>query len=266
MKGYKNKVAIITGAGAVENAWAPILSTFRMLLPCDVDEDVANCLFAKYIYLLRAYSKFSDEKSIENLKIEIEQIKTLKDFICDRIKHDQKLGILKARKEFKTILIKFVFTDPNSTFGLVSTNWDTTIDREADEIVRKIYTDVGSSKCFHIHGSVDFPDHVYLPSETSLENYRTDEENKRHGLNHYLTLKFLQQANRIILYGLSLDPLDAELSQILNSTFTTNSNLQEIIIINPDYKKVRNRVSFLLIPKTHIKIKCFTPENLECEV
>jgi hypothetical protein len=261
----KTKIAILTGAGAVENAWAPILAIFRML-PCHVDEDVANCLFAKHIYLLRAYSKFSDNKSIENLKIEVEQTKTLKEVICDKIKHNQKLGILRARKEFKTILNKFVFTDPNSEFGLVSTNWDTTIDREADEIVRKVYTNVESSKCFHIHGSVDFPDYVYLPSETSYENYRTDEENKRHGYNHYSTLKFLQQANRIILYGLSLDPLDAELSQILNSTFTTSSNLQEIIVINPDHNRVRNRVRFLLIPTTHIKIKCFVPENLEHEV
>lgn len=235
-------------------------------MPYEVDEDVANCLFAKHIYLLRAYSKNSDEKSVENLREQIESIKELKDLVCDRIKHDQKLGILKARKEFRALLMKFVYSAPDSTFGLVSTNWDTTIDREADEIVKKIYIDVESSKCFHIHGSVDFPDHIYLPSETSYENYRTDEENKRHGYNHFATLKFLEEANRIILYGLSLDPLDAELSQILSSTFDTSSVLQEILIINPDYKKVRNRVRFLLFQKTHINIKCFVPGNLDHEV
>ncbi|WP_423169353.1 hypothetical protein, partial [Stenotrophomonas maltophilia] len=147
----------------------------------------------------------------------------------------QKAGILKARKEFKAIFRKFVLADANSEFGLVSTNWDTAIDREADEIVKYFYTNIETVKCFHIHGSVDFPESIYLPSETSHENYRTKEEHKRHGENHFLTLRFLKNANRIILYGLSLDPLDAELSQILNSTFSTSSNLQEIVIINPDY-------------------------------
>jgi hypothetical protein len=266
MRANKNKVAIITGAGAVENSWTPILTILRMMMPGEVDEDVANCFFAKHIYLLRAYSKNSHEKSVANLREEIELIKELKDLICDSIKLAEKRGILKARKEFKTILSKFVFTQPNTEFGLVSTNWDTTIDREANEIVKGVYIDLKSCSCFHLHGSVDVPDHIYLPSETSHENYRSDEECNKHGYNHYATLKFLEQANQIVLYGLSLDPLDAELSQILGSTFDTSSNLKEIIIVNPDYNRVRNRVRALLFKKPHIKIRCLIPENLENEV
>jgi hypothetical protein len=262
----KSKIAIIFGAGAVENAWVPILKVFKFLMDCEVDIDGANCLFARYIYLLRAYSKFSDEKSVENLKIEIECNNTLKRIICDQLKQAQDSGFLTARKEFRKILNKFVFNDENNLFGLVSTNWDTVIDNEADEIVKQVYTDVKSSKCFHIHGSVETPDHLYLPSETSQENYRSTEENEKFGLNHYTTLKFLKEANQIILYGLSLDPLDAELSQILNSVFTTSDKLQEIIIINPDYVRVRNRVRFLFRPKYNFKIKCFIPENLDQEV
>ena len=263
---FKSKVAVITGAGAVENAWSPILTILRPMSPFQVDADAANCLFARYIYLLRTYSKYSYDKSVENLKYELDTIKTLKELICELINHDQKLGILKVRKEFKKILYKFVFSDPENSFGLISTNWDTTVDKEADEIVKNHYTNIDNAKCFHIHGSIESPDRLYLPSETSHENYRTDEENKIHGYNHYVTLKFLQEANRIILYGLSLDPLDAELIQTLSSTFTTSPNLQEIIIINPDYNKIRNRVLFLLYPKNHIKIKCFLPENLEQEI
>lgn len=263
---FKNKVAIITGAGAVENAWSPILTILRPMSPFQVDADVANCFLARSIYLLRAYSKYSDDKSVENLKTELDLVKTLKELICESINHDQKLGILKVRKEFKKILYRFVFSDPENSFGLITTNWDTTVDKEADEIVKSHYINIDNAKCFHIHGSIESPDRLYLPSETSYENYRADEENKIHGYNHYLTLKFLQEANRIILYGLSLDPLDAELNQILKSAFTTSPNLQEIIIINPDYNKIRNRVMVLLYPKNHIKIKCFEPENLVHEI
>ncbi|MBS1510258.1 MAG: hypothetical protein JST86_05410 [Bacteroidetes bacterium] len=263
---FKNKVAIITGAGAVENAWSPILTIFRSMSPLQVDADAANCFFARCIYLLRTYSKYPDEKSEKNLKTELGTIKTLKELICEFISRDQKQGILRVRKDFKRILYRFVFSDPENLFGLISTNWDTTVDKEADDIVKNHFVDIDNAKCFHIHGSIECPDRLYLPSETSHENYRTDEENKIYAYNHFATLKFLQQADRIILYGLSLDPLDAELSQILNSTFTTSRNLQEIIIINPDYKRIRNRVLLLLYPKNHIKIKCFLPENLENEI
>lgn len=261
-----NKIAIIFGAGAVENAWQPVLDAFRLLWRCEIDVDSANCLFARQIYLLRAYSKFQDTKSSENLKIEKEQVQFLKEIICNQIKIAQKNGSIRPREEFAKILEKFVFRDMSNMFGLVSTNWDTVIDDKADEIVGLVYDDIDSAKCFHIHGSSDLPNKLYLPSETTHENYRSDEENKALGLNHYLTLNFLKDANQIILYGISIDPLDAELSQILNSAFTSENNLQEVIIINPEYDKIRNRVKLLLLPKNNIKLRCYSPENLEKEL
>lgn len=263
---FKNKVAIITGAGAVENAWSPILKILGPMNSYQVDADAANCFFARRIYLLRMYSKYSDNKAVENLKEELDIVKKLKELICEFINNDQKLGILKVRKEFKMILYRFVFSDSENSFGLISTNWDTIVDHEANEIIKTYYTNIDNAKCFHIHGSVESPDRLYLPSETSHENYRTDEENKIHGYNHFVTLRFLKEANRIILYGISLDPLDAELTQILNSAFTTSRNLKEIIIINPDYNRIRNRVMLLLYPKRHIKIRCFVPEKLDSEI
>ncbi len=262
----ENKIAIIIGAGAVENAWEPILKIFKPLMEDEVDADVANCIFAKLIYLLRIYSSAADEKAVENLEFEKETVRQLKELICEHIKIYQQNGILRARKEFKNILTKFVFAAPDKLFGLVSTNWDTVIDRESDEIVQEVYVDLKSVKCFHLHGCIDSPENLYLPSETSKENYRSKEDNDRHGYNHFATLRFLQEANQIILYGISLDPLDAELSQILNSTFTTSNNLREIIIVNPDSKRIRKRVKALLFLKNHIPIKCFAPENLEHEV
>lgn len=267
MTGFKNKIAIIVGAGAVENAWEPILQIVKPIIQDEAaDADIANCLFARHIYLLRTYSGFSDEKAIENLNDEKKLIRDLKSLISDLIKHYQDRGILKARKEFKNILTKFVFSDSTNLFGLISTNWDTVVDKEADEIVKRVYIDLKNAKCFHIHGSIDTPEYIYLPSEISQERYRTKEDNERHGYNHYVTLNFLKEANQIILYGISLDPLDAELSQILNSTFTRNNNLRELIIVNPDFKRVRNRVKALLFPKNDIPIKCFVPEDLEHEV
>lgn len=261
-----NKIAIIVGAGAVENAWTPVTEAFKLAWQHEVDIDGANFLFAKHIYLLRTYSKFKDALSVKNLKDEIELVNTLKELICLKIKQAQKEGIIKPRKEFVKILDKFVFSDMSNMFGLISTNWESVIDDKADEIVRIMYDDIESSKCFHIHGSIDTPNKLYLPSEISLENYRSDEENKEIGTNHYVTIDFFKQANQIIFYGISLDPLDAELSQILNAALNTSSVLKEIIIINPEYSKIKKRVELAIHPKTDVKIRCYIPENLDAEL
>jgi hypothetical protein len=254
------KIAIIVGAGAVENAWTPIQKAFRQIWRCEVDSDAANCIFAKHIYLLRFYSSYPDIKAKENLNDELDQVNIIKELICTYLKEAQDTGILKPRKEFADILNKFVF--PYNMIGLVSTNWDTVIDRYADELVTKVYKDVQSAKCFHLHGNIETSKYLYLPSETARENYRSESENDVFGYNHYSTIKFLLKADQIILYGLSLDPLDAELGQVLNSGCSTNKNLKEVVIINPEYQKVRNRLKFILFNEREIKITCYTPDNL----
>jgi len=259
MADHDKHVAIIVGAGAVENAWNPILDAFRMAFRTEVDIDAANCIFARHVYLLRFYSKFPNPSGFDTLKTQIEAVNLLKEIVCNQLDNAQNAGILKPRKEFADILKRFAF---NNMFGFVSTNWDTVIDREADRLVKQVYKDIDSAKCFNIHGSIETPNDLYLPSETAQENYRTDAENEEFGLNHYLTIQFLKKAHQILLYGLSLDPLDAELSQLLNSVFSKSEVLKEVIIINPDYAKVRNRLTLLLFPRTDIKVICYKPNNL----
>lgn len=187
----------------------------------------------------------------------------MKKAICDEINYAQKNGILKARKEFREILQKFAFEDTNNRVAIISTNWDTVIDQDANDFSNQIKLDK-PIKCVHIHGSIEYAAHLYLPSETTQENYRSNEENKNFGLNHFIAINLLQQANQIILYGISLDPLDAELCQNLNNACATKS-LNEIIIINPECDKISNRVRALIFPKREIMIKCFKPDNLDQE-
>lgn len=260
----QNKIAMLVGAGAVENAWEPILTMFRPINGHETDSDTANFLFAKSICAMRLYSK--SPKGIIQLKEEQALVKNMKELICDLLKRDQQKGLLKPRKEFVAVLNKFVLENPSNLFGIVSTNWDTVIDAEADRWVKEKYYDRKSANVFHLHGSIEAQEHLYLPSETSMENYRSDEENYEIGYKHAATYRFLEEANRIVLYGLSLDPLDAELNLFLNGAFKQSKTLREIIIINPDYQKVRKRVKILLFARTDITIRCFKPENLETEV
>lgn len=260
----QNKVAILVGAGAVENAWEPVLNCFRPINGPETDADTANFLFTKSICALRLYSK--SPNSIIQLKEEQELVNSMKNVICDALKLAQKQGILKPRKEFSTILDKFVLGNPNNLFGFVTTNWDMVIDAEADRWVKEKYMDIENAHVFHIHGSIEAHEHLYLPSETSIENYRSDNENDTLGYAHFATLNFLKEANTILLYGLSLDPLDAELSLLLNGAFSRSKTIREVIIINPNYQLVRKRVRILLFRKTGIAVRCFHPEDLEMEL
>ena len=264
METKQNKIAILVGAGAVENAWEPILTCFRPINGLETDADTANFLFSQSICALRLYSK--SPKGIKQLKEELETVNSLKDAVCFSLKVAQKRGILKPRKEFTAILDKFVLSNPTNLFGFVTTNWDTVIDTEADRWVKEKYHNIESAKVFHIHGSIHAHEHIYLPSETSMENYRSDDENHKIGLDHFGMYQFLAEANVIILYGLSLDPLDAELSLLLNGAFAKSKTIREVIIVNPNYSVVQKRVKILLFRKTGISIRCFHPENLEVEL
>lgn len=260
-----NKIVIIVGAGAVENAWVPIINAIKVVTGQTVDIDGANCFFARLIYLLRFYSKIPHSNAKTYLKISKENAETIKIAICEEIKIAQKNGILKPRNEFRKILKKFALNNYGNSVSLISTNWDTVIDNDVNNLLKQIYKGEQTLKCFHIHGSVEFPNHLYLPSETTQENYRSDTENKNFGLNHAKTIQLLEQANQILIYGLSLDPLDAELSQVLGGASFANNHIQEIIIVNPDHERIKNRVKVLLYPKVDIKMRCFSPDDLETE-
>ena len=94
-----------------------------------------------------------------------------KEIIADALKLGEEKGVLKPRKEFRAILDKFVLCNPSNLFGIVTTYWDTTIHKEADRWVKDKYHNIESAKVFHIHGSIEAHEQLYLPSETSMENY-----------------------------------------------------------------------------------------------
>ena len=79
---------------------------------------------------------------------------------------------------------------------------------------------------------------------------------------HQVTLENCKGVNKAILYGVSLDPLDAELSQILNSGWNTNS-IKEVIIINPDHSIIASRVKLILEADRKIKLYGYHPKRLD---
>lgn len=103
-----NKIAIIVGAGAVENAWTPVLKALKTATGLDMDSDCANYLFARYIYLQRFYSKMPLPDAKLYLKLSNENSNLLKRQICNELKQAQDNGSVKPQKEFRKILTRFI--------------------------------------------------------------------------------------------------------------------------------------------------------------
>lgn len=51
-----SNTAFIIGAGAVENAWQPVIDALQPLFAYPMDGDAAYCVLARMVYLMRFYS------------------------------------------------------------------------------------------------------------------------------------------------------------------------------------------------------------------
>lgn len=74
---------------------------------------------------------------------------------------------------------------------------------------------VPDNSVVHLDGDVQRPDCIYLPTETSYEGHRSSEANQYIGRFTGTAWQVIQRTQQLCIYGLSLSPLDAELSWVL---------------------------------------------------
>lgn len=261
MKNIYDKVALIVGAGAVENSWQPVIRALQPSYDFEIDSDCANSIFARLVYLMRYYSTSTSPGAKEYLKAITDGVNELKNNVAKELTIAEENRSIRARKEFKDILYRFVFSEIHK-FVLISTNWDTVINNEINILGESNYPIEGSNiETINIHGSIISPNGLYLPSEITKESYRSNDEDIKIGTIHGSVWRTLEQSNKTILYGLSLDPLDAELCQTLAAGWSS-PNLREILIIDPEHGKVARRVKLLMDKRYKASISGYHPANL----
>jgi hypothetical protein len=132
----------------------------------------------------------------------------------------------------------------------ITTNWDTVVDKVFEDNV------------IHLHGIFLNPLTLYLPTEIVYEPYRSKNQRKSHLTSHLKALYALSEADSLLIYGLSLSPLDAELSNILYECLN-GEKIKYIIIVDPCYELVIKRMQ-LHIQKPNSTAKLFGvyPEKL----
>jgi len=202
-------IALFVGAGAVKNAWNPVINAVQ---PPYFNERLtskgANSGLARLVYNLRWFSN-NPSDGLDKCK---EILQTAKLRICDQIKTAQKKNEISIRGDFFKIIDQIIISDCNRLM-IVSTNWDTIVEDAANSIpeVQKRFGNISEA---HIHGVYLDPQNIYLPTEIVEELYRTDNERRFLGGIHASVLKAMTKVQTILIYGLSISPLDAELTQI----------------------------------------------------
>ncbi len=147
----------------------------------------------------------------------------------------------------------------------ITTNWDRLLERAINS------TGHEGSRVWHLHGHVDDPRHMLLPSEAPEEPYRTKKEEMQVASSQRQWEAF-SHAKRIVIYGLSLSPLDASLAQTIGVGLDNpdGTRIEEIYVMNcgPDeVQRVAKRVR-ILCPKqwsgTIHKIDCCPRRPCPC--
>jgi hypothetical protein len=256
----QRKTALIVGAGAVENAWNPVIRALQPFFShLILDADSANSYLARVIYLLRWWASINTPFAKEQMKIHKEHLAEIREAICLELKNAQANGEIRERRELFSLIDKLV-VDDGIAMMLVTTNWDRVVETALAQHLNVRFE--VTLRPLHIHGSMNDANTLYLPTEVTKEPYRSHEEEQSIGGLHGSIWRGLEGVYRAVIYGLSLSPLDAELLQTLAAGFE-NPNLREIFVVVPEHKVIAGRINLLLNPARKIQVRGCAPGELD---
>lgn len=257
----KKFCALVVGAGAVKNAWTPILRALQPYHDFPLTADGANSFLARLVYLLRWWSAIDSDLAKQERDKFGQYLKDVRQAIAKELKAAEVSGEILVRDEFTDVIDRFLIPYCQK-FALITTNWDNIV---GSALQAKMSMNFECTvRPLHIHGSIEDSEKLYLPTEMTKEPYRLFHEEQHLGGMHSSVIRGLEDAHRVVVYGLSISPLDAELGQTLAAGWT-NPNLKEILIVSPNHEEVAHRVNLLLDRRRDVEVKGFSPNNLGVE-
>ena len=233
-----NATVCIIGTGAVAGAWPPVLRALKSQKAdigiADEFRDAGNCVMASLVY----YARWASSNSFGGTKMEkrgfVALLRKTSRAICRELRRAERAGDLEVRSKFWRVMTTVVRAHEGG-FYILTTNWDSTIERAFRDRYR-VEVKVG-----HIHGELS-RGHLYLPSEVANEPYRRSRE-KRELTGHLKgMLRLIEGCTRLVLYGLSLDPLDVELGMLIAAGIRRPSKCREVVVVDPKHDVVLRRI------------------------
>jgi hypothetical protein len=202
----------LLGSGAVANAWVPVVAAVQEFYAHArvTNEHEANFVLAWWVYHQRIRAlrvqkgNLSEEAQERNRQLEISDL-GLRQTIAAYLRVASEQSFFRLRPQAVGVLNDQRWGDSRV---FLTANWDRLLEMDMAYPAKSVV---------HIHGNVEKPSCLYLPTETSTELYRTEEANKHIGLLTGTAWQFIRDARQLCIYGLSLSPLDAELGVVLGT-------------------------------------------------
>lgn len=225
---------LLIGSGAVRNSWVPVNRALQETFGFVPGGEGSNFAFANLVFQLRRLERAKAQLLVR--AFEAFREKRIKEFNDLRTRIGRHLdvamagGELVVRPELEMIRRSY-FT--GAIERVITTNWDGAIDAALP----------GATIC-HLHGHVRDTNTLYLPSETAEEPYRREDERKY--LRDRITQAFElldETMQHLIIWGLSLSPLDIELGIVVGEAFFNRRDCR-ITVIDPRAREVAERVRF----------------------
>ncbi len=239
------------GTGVCIESWQPVQKAIEEVFKewgadCgDVDRDLASFLLAQHVYHMRFSYPDDDLPAEKREHLEREWPNNLRR--DEMLKKRIAAKLIEASDEKKVALdrrfleaVEREFED-GKTVVFFTTNWDLLLERS-------FKPGADTSKVKHLHGSVTEPRRLYLPTETNEERYRSPDDRQYYGDPISHLWKYVAAAKTLWLYGLSLDPADAELAMVIRAGLSEWSETRTIKISarRRDLPGIRKRVSAMV--------------------
>lgn len=255
----------VIGNGAVQNGWEPVMRAFKTVggldsLIVDPAEPFSYLVYqlralARALEILQSDQQISEERKAvisEMFKERFETLNRIRTLLCRNFIEAEDSGeislMIPADREFEELM-----QDPG--FSIITTNWDTLLHRKFKD-----------HPILSLHGWVEDPRSLYLPTEVTFDSYRTlDPESAKHlRLGHNQAIDLLSHARRVVLWGISLNMYDAEICVALAESCrpeTKENRDKEFVVVNPCTLPAK-RLSFLTRKKN---IRHFVPDGKRCD-
>ncbi len=257
MAAVSSDTVFLLGAGTIENAWDPIIDAIQEhRSPAHVrTPDQANHYLAWWVYgqRLRARRMEMEKGSISpQLKEKLDEIARddlrLRKAMAEHLSKATADGSYRLRRKFVEVAAPHRW-DKGGGVLYLSTNWDHLFENAMA---------IPPKGVLHIHGDVGDHSCIYLPSETSHEAHRSPEANKKIGALTGTAWRAIEGTHQLCIYGLSLSPLDAELSWILQvglEAHTRETLRIHLFNCGAELDKIEWRIRLLLPPGSTVEIE-----------
>ena len=246
------EAVVLVGAGAVADSWTPVLDALGNRIP-DRSDGTANAYFATLVHRLRWLKAMSAKVDVAD-KYRSTYVDAFNEALLEYREVTQSIAAAiqgwdgnKLRPDGALIRERLLYRE--YPFAVVTTNWDFSTQEFLEGHDHDRCTGID-----YLHGTYSVG--LYLPGEVVDEPYRGPDNRSEFFTSAFGTVHKLRDASRLIVWGLRVSPLDAELGFLLQAVARQRERpFGEVVVVDPDHQAVIRNLRVHLRDQNYIGVE-----------